>query len=259
MRVIVATAGASVATELRSPDDGVQLLSELAEISAGEIARYNLPPVYRAARYQREHVSPERWQSAAVTARRRYGDCEDLVAYRLGGIWLSGLDRYARPALVSRVPGSWHALVVRGDGMIEDPSAALGMTRRGLGVVVRKALGGYHARIDAPCGPQSNATAYGSGVLPLDAVVEAAVELAGGLESAGVPFAVTDCEDEVGGAPVLPLVASKDLALLIDVAEAYGSGRGGELMARLDAALREGASPAVVSLLRRAATVAGCG
>ena len=255
MRVVVATAAGVGAAYLPTPEAGVQLLLELAEHSATEIARYKLPSVYRVARYQRETRSPERWQSAAVTAWRRKGDCEDLAVYRVAGLWQSGIDSYARPALVQRGPGMWHAVVVRGDGMVEDPSAVLGMTRRGLELALREVPGGWQARLIVPCGPGSSARAYGSGQLPLDAVCEAATELAAGLEANRIPTAPDESAAEVVGVPQLPLAAARELELVIAVVESYARGRLAEAAARISGGR---ASPSLSAALRRCAALSGC-
>jgi len=61
---------------------------------------------------------------------RGFGDCDDLTAWRVAELRESGQDPGARPFVrpsKSGVPGRFHALVLRGDGTYEDPSAKLGM------------------------------------------------------------------------------------------------------------------------------------
>lgn len=90
-----------------------------------------IPPLYSGRiRYQRERPGEERWQSAEETARRGYGDCEDLAAYRLGELWAAG-EKKARARVVTITPTLRHVMVARADGSLEDPSKKLGMGGKG--------------------------------------------------------------------------------------------------------------------------------
>jgi hypothetical protein len=85
------------------------------------------PSVYAFARYERERPGrPEIWQSADQLRRSRIGDCEDLAAYHAAWLRVTGRDANAKIGLARSSVG-FHVIVVRGDGSIEDPSAALGM------------------------------------------------------------------------------------------------------------------------------------
>lgn len=96
-----------------------------------------IPPLYESGvRYQRETClvlsipeTCERFLTATQLLRERKGDCDDLSAYRCAELIFTGEDKRAR-ARVFRSGGGFHAIVVRGDGRIEDPSARLGMPTR---------------------------------------------------------------------------------------------------------------------------------
>jgi hypothetical protein len=101
--------------------------------------RRRLPPLYQSGvRYAREKClvrgapeTCERFLTIEQLLAEREGDCDDLASARTAELILTGEDPYAR-ARVYRSGVGYHAIVLRGDGRIEDPSAALGMptTRR---------------------------------------------------------------------------------------------------------------------------------
>lgn len=102
-------------------------LEGLARLAADECARFNLPPLYQSGvRYVRERGT-ENWQTPRETLSGRFGDCEDLAAYRVGELRASGVDPGAVIAVERTGPRTMHAIVRRSDGSIEDPSRALGM------------------------------------------------------------------------------------------------------------------------------------
>lgn len=93
-----------------------------------------LPALYRSGvRYQQEQClsaavpeSCERFLTAEQLLSEGVGDCDDLSAYRVGELIHTGEDLKAR-AIVVRPGFGYHAIVLRGDGTIEDPSQLLGM------------------------------------------------------------------------------------------------------------------------------------
>lgn len=86
-----------------------------------------LPPLYSSGvRYRREPRGSEEWTPAPRVFARRFGDCEDLAAWRAAELRRAGeLDARAIP--IRSGARIWHAVVEREDGTIEDPSRALGM------------------------------------------------------------------------------------------------------------------------------------
>jgi hypothetical protein len=137
MRVEIALPDAVRAEAIDTALAGLQALAEL------ELAGGGFPPVYQSGvRYRREPRGSERWQTPSQTLQRGEGDCEDLAAWRAAELRVSGEDPAARAVVVRSGPRTWHAVVARGDGSFEDPSAALGMshTESGIPAPVRFAM-----------------------------------------------------------------------------------------------------------------------
>lgn len=105
------------------------LLEGFVRLNVWMIASHSqLPPLYKAGvRYQRERGS-EIWKPAPRVYSDRFGDCEDLAAWRAAELRRSG-EEGARAIAIRLRSGSrvWHAVVQRANGDIEDPSVALGM------------------------------------------------------------------------------------------------------------------------------------
>jgi hypothetical protein len=79
------------------------------------------PPLYKSGVvYRREPLGEEQWQHAQQTLLRKQGDCEDLAAYRCAELRMAG--EMAIVAIKVTGPGTYHAVVQRADGTIEDPS-----------------------------------------------------------------------------------------------------------------------------------------
>jgi hypothetical protein len=84
-----------------------------------------LPPLYDSGIvYRREPKGREWWESAADLlgiAADLEGDCEDLAAYRVAELrYYEDEDAIVRVVRTTR--GTFHAVVEREDGDIEDPS-----------------------------------------------------------------------------------------------------------------------------------------
>jgi len=87
------------------------------------------PPLYESGiRYVKEPRGRENWQTAEDLLRAKEGDCEDLASYRAAELQLRG--EMATAHVIKSAPRRYHAVVLRGDGSIEDPSLHLGMKRR---------------------------------------------------------------------------------------------------------------------------------
>ena len=100
-------------------------LEGLVRVNQLMMRKVQIPPLYNGGiRYQRE--SEETWRTCKEVAGSGYGDCEDLAAYRVAELRNSGIDKNAT-VHVKKSPAGFHALVTRGDGSREDPSAKLGM------------------------------------------------------------------------------------------------------------------------------------
>jgi len=110
------------------------VLAALSNLNARILTdRPDIPPLYGSGvRYAPEPQGREDWDPADVVHDRGWGDCEDLAAWRAAELRMAGEDARADcyPSRV-RADGSrvWHAVVVREDGTVEDPSLILGMGR----------------------------------------------------------------------------------------------------------------------------------
>lgn len=84
----------------------------------------DIPSLYESGvRYQREPPGRERWLTIPELYSRGVGDCEDLAAARAAELRLAG--ELAKAIVVQTPRGSYHAVVERGDGTVEDPSLLL--------------------------------------------------------------------------------------------------------------------------------------
>lgn len=103
------------------------MLESLVNINRIELRKNKLPLLYKAGvRYERE--STEIWRDAVTVYRDKWGDCEDLAAWRTAELRNQG--KRASCQLTSRKVGNmliYHVTVLRADGSTEDPSAKLGM------------------------------------------------------------------------------------------------------------------------------------
>lgn len=84
-----------------------------------------LPPLYvSGVRYEREKGT-EDWLTCAQVFARNAGDCEDLCCWRAAELRRAGDE--AEVIVIPAGAGTFHVLVEREDGSIEDPSVILGM------------------------------------------------------------------------------------------------------------------------------------
>lgn len=120
-----------------------------ADLSAwAEELSGSFPALYETGvRYERERGT-ERWLVPSQVMAAGVGDCEDLAAWRCSELRMSGEDPAAIARVIRSGPRTWHAVVERGDGSIEDPSRILGMgvddegSLAGWSVDVRRVPGG---------------------------------------------------------------------------------------------------------------------
>jgi hypothetical protein len=96
-------------------------------------AGIELPPLYESGIvYRREPRGREWWESAADILGLvvdRSGDCEDLAAYRAAELRYFE-DEMAIVRVLRTSRGTFHAVVEREDGEIEDPSRIVVMLER---------------------------------------------------------------------------------------------------------------------------------
>lgn len=137
-------------------DAALEGLVQLAtvDLADGGVEGEPAPRLYDSGvRYERERGS-ERWLVPSQVLELGVGDCEDLAAWRAAELRVSGEDPAALARVVRAGPRTWHAIVERGDGTIEDPSRLLGMGSAEVGsladwrIIVEPAQGGaWVARI----------------------------------------------------------------------------------------------------------------
>jgi len=96
------------------------VLMRMAEENGHEV-----PRLYESrATYRRERRGQEFWKGALDAlgvAETLEGDCEDLASYRAAELRYMD-DEPARVVILRTERGTFHAVVERGDGTIEDPS-----------------------------------------------------------------------------------------------------------------------------------------
>lgn len=138
--------------------------------------------IARGVRWKPEPPGDEHFDLAPVVMGRGWGDCDDLAPWHAASLRVTGKDPGAVAIVKRSGPKRWHAVVLRSNGSIDDPSKAAGMgARRGVNGVgaaqvvapryvpivpplhaglasprialdVRPFRGGYAGRVDLPLG-----------------------------------------------------------------------------------------------------------
>jgi hypothetical protein len=88
-----------------------------------------IPAVY-AAGVRWKAIPHDNWRRADQISIEGWGDCEGLSAWRAAELRRTGEDPDARVGVYHTGAKKYHAIVVRGDDNIEDPSVLLGMKVR---------------------------------------------------------------------------------------------------------------------------------
>jgi hypothetical protein len=107
------------------------LLDALVTVNRLYLRAHHVPPLYQSGvRYMQEPADgrPEEFAAIPVVLSRGWGDCDDLAPYRVAELQEAG--EKAKIRITWRRVGkrrTYHVLVRRGDGRIEDPSRLLGM------------------------------------------------------------------------------------------------------------------------------------
>lgn len=113
-------AGESLARAMRHVLQGIAT-------ACGEARReHPFPPLYSSGiRYRAEKHADryEEWADPWTVAARRWGDCDDLVIYRLAELLSAG---EAATVTVYWTGHRYHVAVRRASGAVEDPSEILG-------------------------------------------------------------------------------------------------------------------------------------
>jgi len=112
-----------------NPQDAISLLSVLADIYARGIKQEPVPRLYDSAITYREEPNSgsgfEQWDDPWTVAKRGWGDCDDLILYRLAELRSLG-ERAGVSLLQKEGTHRWHAQIRRRSGTrYEDPSLIL--------------------------------------------------------------------------------------------------------------------------------------
>lgn len=116
------------------PNTGLQLLRNIrrqlacsAEMWADELKARPLPPLYSTSvvyRPEPETNKCEEFADPYTVYERGWGDCDDLVIWRLAEIISKGGEAY--PLAMRKIgTGKYHVGIRHADGKIEDPSLLL--------------------------------------------------------------------------------------------------------------------------------------
>lgn len=127
MRINVAVPEANVQPEVL--DAALEAVTRLNE----DLIEKRQVPTFRQAleshgiQWRPEPPGQEHFDHAAAVIGRRWGDCDDLAPFHAASLRATGEDPEARAIVVQSGPKRWHAIVERGDGSRDDPSAEAGM------------------------------------------------------------------------------------------------------------------------------------
>lgn len=83
--------------------------------------------IRKGVEWRPEPPGDEHFDHALRVMGRGWGDCDDLGPYHAASLRVTGEDPAAKAVTVRSGPQRWHAVVERGDGTIDDPSADAGM------------------------------------------------------------------------------------------------------------------------------------
>lgn len=127
MRINVAVPEANVNPEVLNA-----AMEAVTRLNTDLIENRQVPPFRQALeqfgiQWKPEPPGQEHFDHAALVVGRRAGDCDDLAPYHAASLRATGEDPDARAIVVPSGPKRWHAIVERGDGSRDDPSAEAGM------------------------------------------------------------------------------------------------------------------------------------
>lgn len=91
--------------------------------------------VRQGARWQPEPPGDEHFDHGGTIAARGHGDCDDWAPLRCAELRATGEDPGAVARVLKSGDTTYHAIVQRSDGSIDDPSVAAGMKRQSSSVV----------------------------------------------------------------------------------------------------------------------------
>lgn len=110
------------------------MLNGLAAINLEYLSAYpQTPLLYQSGvRYRDDSYTKfDEWCDIPTTLARGWGDCDDLVPWRIAELWRDGVRNATGMAIAQKLSNGsilFHALIKFGNGQTEDPSRLLGMT-----------------------------------------------------------------------------------------------------------------------------------
>jgi hypothetical protein len=126
MRIRVAVPDDHVTAEVVEP-----ILEAVTRLDEHMLATGQTPTSHEAiasgAIWRPENPGDEHFDHGGTIASRGWGDCDDWAPLHAATLRATGQDPGAKVRMVTSGPNTYHALVERSDGTIEDPSIAAGM------------------------------------------------------------------------------------------------------------------------------------
>lgn len=102
-------------------------------IRSGEVPKFD--DAAQHVRWRPEPPGDEHFDHAGTVIKRGWGDCDDLAPWRAATLRATGEDPGASAMVVPSGPNTYHALVQRSDGALDDPSITCGMQPRRVGSI----------------------------------------------------------------------------------------------------------------------------
>jgi hypothetical protein len=154
MRVNVAIPEAHVKAPVL--DAALESVTRLNEAMLAEGAPTFDRALIRGVKWRPEPPGAEHFDHLKTVNARGWGDCDDLAPYHAASLRHTGEDEGAHAIVKRSGPKTWHAVVRRSDGSIDDPSA-----RAGMGPGVRAGVRGATLPLMYPP-PSSSSAVVGS-------------------------------------------------------------------------------------------------
>jgi len=147
-----------------------------------------------------EPPGDERFDHGGTIAARGWGDCDDWAPNHAATLRVKGIDPGATAIVVPSGPATYHAIVKRSDGSLEDPSAAAGMKPK------RAAVIGQGEGIDIlACDPHDPNAVYQGSLLPTLAPMSLHCGPNFAVRSVGGVCFEGRCDVPIAGMPLYPV------------------------------------------------------
>jgi hypothetical protein len=108
-------------------------LESVTRLNESMLSRSEIPTFRQGLKsgieWKPEPPGAEHFDHAKTVLARKWGDCDDLAPWHAASLRHSGEDPDATAVVRRSGPKTWHAVVQRSDGAIDDPSREAGMGR----------------------------------------------------------------------------------------------------------------------------------